>query len=111
MAAKKKVIELTDEEALEAFMTSATEASKLKGVDAETLSKIWRIDLETAKKTIDITSQRCVRQMETEFSRNYSTNDRMLRYKRINQYFFMDTFSATSKGGNQQEGTHVFSCL
>ena len=32
-------------------------------------------------------------------SRNYSTNDRMFRYKRIKDFFFMDTFFATKKGG------------
>ena len=30
---------------------------------------------------------------------NYATNDRMLRYKRIKDFFLMDTFFATKKGG------------
>ena len=34
---------------------------------------------------------------DSDLSRNYTTNDRMLRYKRIRDYFFMDTFFATKK--------------
>jgi hypothetical protein len=36
--------------------------------------------------------------------RNYSTSDRMLRYKRINEKFFMDTFFATKKAGKSSRG-------
>ena len=34
----------------------------------------------------------------------YSTNDRMLRHKRIKDFFFMDTFFATKKGGQSSRG-------
>ena len=37
-------------------------------------------------------------------NQNYTTNDRMLRYRRINQYFFMDTFFTTKKGGTSYRG-------
>ena len=37
-------------------------------------------------------------------NQNYTTNDRMLRYRRINQYFFMDTFFVTKKGGTSSRG-------
>ena len=37
-------------------------------------------------------------------SHNYGTNDHMLRYKRIQDYFFMDTFFATKKGGRSSRG-------
>ena len=37
-------------------------------------------------------------------SHNYGTNGRMLRYKRIRDYFFMDTFFATKKGGCSSRG-------
>ena len=48
---EKESIDFEDDEALEAFMASAAHASMPKGVSSETLSKIWRIDLETARKT------------------------------------------------------------
>ena len=39
------------------FMASAAHASPRGGVTAEHLSKAWRVDLETAEKTLGITSQ------------------------------------------------------
>jgi hypothetical protein len=37
-------------------------------------------------------------------AKNYGTNDRMLRYKRIKEYFFMDTFYAAKHGGKSSRG-------
>ncbi len=37
-------------------------------------------------------------------SRNYGTGDRMLRYRRINTYFFMDTFFASKRRGKSSRG-------
>jgi hypothetical protein len=83
---------------LDEVMLSATHAGKTtKGVDASLLSKMWRIDLKTAERTLDVTSQNSKRVDNPTLSRNYGTNDRMLRYKRIDEYFFMDTFFATKK--------------
>lgn len=89
---------------LDDYMMSSTEATSTKGVSAEHLSKIWRIDLESAKRTINNTSQRCVRPESGHLSRNFSTNDRMLRYRRLHDHFFMDTFFATSKAGASSRG-------
>jgi hypothetical protein len=89
---------------LDEYMVSATNASRPKGIDANHLSKTWRIDLETAKKTIDVTSQHSVRTDNPKLSCNYGTNDRMLRYKRIHEHFFMDTFFATKKAGKSSRG-------
>jgi hypothetical protein len=80
---------------LDEVMLSATHAGKTKGVDATHLSKMWRIDLKTAECTLEVTSQSSKRVDNPTLSRNYGTNDRMLRYKRISEYFFMDTFYAT----------------
>ena len=84
---------------LDSIMISATHAGKPKGIDAEHLSKVWRIDLEAAQRTLEVTTQHSRRTDNPTLSRNYGTNDRMLRYKRINEYFFMDTFFATKKSG------------
>ena len=86
------------------FMASAAHAKPRRNTTAEHLSKVWRIDLETAKKTLDITSQNCNRVDNSDLSRNYSTNDKMLRYRRIKDHFFMDTFFATSKAGKSSRG-------
>jgi len=89
---------------LDEIMASAAHARRSKGIDAEHLAKVWRIDVNTAQRTLDITSQHSKRTNDPKLARNYGTNDRMLRYKRIDEYFFMDTFFATSKAGKSSRG-------
>ena len=89
---------------LDTIFVSATHAGRPKGIDAAHLSKVWRIDLDAAKRTLEITSQASKRSDDPTLSRNYGTNDRMLRYKRISEYFFMDTFFATKKAGKSSRG-------
>ena len=86
---------VTDEDAMDALWeesivggidfdnTIVSSANRSKGVSAEHLSKTWRIDLETAERTLDVTSQHCQRKDNPELSCNYGTNDRILRYKRV----------------------------
>ena len=93
-----------DQDDLDEFMASSASAANPRGVTPEHLSKIWRISVPDAKRTIETTSQNAVRTEDPTLSRNYGTNDRMLRYKRINEYFFMDTFFATKKGGKSSRG-------
>ena len=83
---------------------SSTFGKKKHGIDAEHLSKIWRIDLETAKRTLDVTTQSRQHVPNPKLAKNYTTNDRMLRYKRIKEKFFMDTFFATKKAGKSTRG-------
>ena len=89
---------------LDGIMVSAAHAGRSRGVDAKHLSKVWRISVDEAKRTLDITSQDKVHTDNPKLSRNYGTNDRMLRYKRVKEYFFMDTFFATKKAGKSTRG-------
>ncbi|MFN9915170.1 MAG: hypothetical protein ACK53L_21455, partial [Pirellulaceae bacterium] len=90
---------------LDDFMASAAHASPSRGgVTSEHLSKVWRIDLETAERTMEITSQIGRRKDDPNLSRNYATTHRMLRYRRIQDYFFMDTFFATKNHGKSSRG-------
>jgi len=91
------------EEEIDEFMSAAVHSFST-GVTPEHLSKVWRISHDEAKHTIDNTAHRLVRPTDPALSRNYGTSDRMLRYKRINQYFFMDTFFATKKKGKSSRG-------
>ena len=50
---------------------------------------------EDAQLTIDNATQRCVRKTNPSLKRDFSTNYRMLRCKRLDKYFYMDTFHAT----------------
>lgn len=84
---------------LKEAQVSSTYARPKEGLDAQHLSKVWSIDLPTAKRTLEVTTQHQVQTDDQKLARNYGTNDRMLRYKRIHQYFFMDTFFASKKHG------------
>ena len=94
----------TNEVLLDNLMASTAQAGKSRGVDPKHLSKIWRFSHEDVQRTIDVTTQTSIRTDDPVLSRNYSTNDRMLRYKRIKDLFFMDTFFATKKGGQSSRG-------
>ena len=94
----------TNDVLLDNLMASTAQAGKSRGVDPKHLSKIWRISREDAQRTIDVTTQMSIRTDDPVLSRNYSTHDRMLRYKRIKDLFFMDTFFSTKKGGQSSRG-------
>ena len=79
---------------------SAAHAEIHQGVKVEHISKVWIIEIDQAKDTLDITTQKSVRTDKPKLLRNYGTNDRMLRYKRMNEHFYMDTFFATKIQGN-----------
>ena len=93
-----------NDDAIESFMSSAAHARQRRNITPEYLSKVWRIDIPTAKQTLAVTSQRSVRPNDSKLARNYSTNDQMVRYKRIDEYFFMDTFMATGKAHRSTRG-------
>ena len=86
------------------FFSHSTNASRPRGVTPEHLSKIWHISQEDAKRMINMTTQTSVRTQDPMLSRNYGTNDCMPHYKHIQDYFFMDTFFATKKGGRSSRG-------
>ena len=81
------------------IFVSAAHSGRHQGVKAEHLAKVWMIDIKQAKDTLDITTQRSVRTSDSKLLRNYRTHDRILRYKRIDEYFYMDTFFATENSG------------
>lgn len=82
-------------------------AGRAKGVTPEHLSKIWQIDIEAARRTIGLTSQHVKHQEGDHLTRRYSTNDRMLRYKRIRTHFFTDTFHVTAKAVSSRKNKHM----
>ena len=81
--------------------------TRAEGVTSERLSKIWSIDIATAKRTIDLTSQYVKHTGSDHLKRRYSTNDRMLRYKRIRSHFFMDTFQVTAKAVSKRGNRYI----
>ena len=66
---------------LDDIMVRADHASRPNGIDASHLSKIWIIDLDSAKQTLEVTSQHRTRSKNPTLYSNFGTNYRMLRYK------------------------------
>ena len=62
---------------------SAMSSTKAKGLTSEQLSKIWSIDIETAKRKIGLTSQHIKHIGSDHLKRRYFTNDKMFCYKII----------------------------
>ena len=92
------------QEQVEEFFSHVTNTSRPHGVTPEHLSKVWHISTENARRMIETTTQTSVRTQDPTLSCNYGTNDHMLRYQHIQDYFFMDTFFATKKGGRSSQG-------
>ena len=82
----------------------AAHSKRSQGVSKEHLSKIWKISIDEAAKIIEGTSQNKAHTSDPKIAKNYGTNDRMLRYERLKEYFYMDTLIATSKGGISLRG-------
>ena len=69
------------------------------------LMEMWIIRKEEATTTVLATTQRLVRSLlEPTLNRRYKTNDRMLRYFRIQTDMFMDTYFASKKLGPSMRG-------
>mmetsp|Transcript_12713 Transcript_12713/g.18113 ORF Transcript_12713/g.18113 Transcript_12713/m.18113 type:complete len:240 (+) Transcript_12713:2517-3236(+) len=64
-------------------------------MDKNHLAKIWRVSPDEAEKALDQSTILLRKGSSNPLSRCFPTNDRMLRYQRINSYFFTDTFFAT----------------
>jgi hypothetical protein len=67
--------------------------SRSHGLSAETFAKNWNIPVERAKRTLSVTTQGGIRS-RPDVLRRFKTNDRMLRYNRLNTNMFTDTMEA-----------------
>ena len=73
---------------------------KRSGAAANELASIWGISPDLSKRTLDSTTQLCIRaNAKADLTRRYRTNDWMLRYDRFNTVVFMDTFFAIKQKG------------
>ena len=79
------------EEAFSATVAS-TKASKPNHASPEFISKIWSINEDLAAGAIESNTHLNRQSGDSSLSRQFSTNDRMLRYKRIRSLFYTDTF-------------------
>ena len=81
-------------------------ASKPNGVTPAFLAKIWHIKHDEAVNTLKQSSQVQHQGSGNALSRHFSTNDRMLRYRRLDSMFYTNTFFVTKAG----KSTRGFTC-
>ena len=103
--------ELESEEDMDAFFASGVHGGPEVSIDARHLLKVWRISYKDFKRTIDATTQHGTHHRNPAMNQNYTTNDRMLRYRRINQYFLWTPSLPKRRVAHRQEGIHVVNYL
>lgn len=82
----------------DACVGSVKSGKRGTAIGPETLAKNWGIGLNKAKRTLEATTQHGVRTMlHPTLMRRFRTNDRQLRYRRLNCDMFTDTMEAQSK--------------
>ena len=86
------------------YLVRAEHAYIYQIISNENLSKIWRITVNEAAKTLEKINQDKVHTEDLKVDKNYGTNNRILKYNKIKEYFYMDTLIATYKGGNYLRG-------
>ena len=80
------------------------------GIDPVTLARNCGIGLETAKRTVNTTTQRGIRTvLHPTLSRRFRTNDRQLRYRRLPVDCFTDTMFSTVVSRRMNKCAQVFS--
>ena len=69
------------------------------------LPDIWGIGLETARRTLQVTTRLCPRTGDgISLNRRYMNNDRMIRYRHLPTNIFMDTMFASRRVGKSYRG-------
>jgi hypothetical protein len=84
-----------DKHVLNSIKISGTTTTKTRSgfVSPEALAKRWGIGLEAAKKTVEVTTQRAVRDLESATgTRRLKPYAAQLRYKRLDTEMFSDIF-------------------
>ena len=84
---------------------NAATADKPHGVKPSVLSKLWSITEKLAEGAIDQNTQFCRVNADNIMSRQLSSNDRMLRYRRIESTFYTDTMFATPAAKSPRQNT------
>ena len=74
------------------FVLSAAHVDTPEGVTAAHLSRVWCINEDDTKHTLDVTTQLNKQDADVSLACRFGTDDRMLRYRRINSLFYTDTF-------------------
>ena len=92
-----EMIDIGSEEMLNKCFARSTCVRSESRINGRHLIKIWKVDGKVAHRTIDVTTQRCVRSKDPSINRENNTNDRMLKCDQIGTHFLMCALFATRK--------------
>ncbi len=80
-----------------------------KQLDPQLLARNWGIDITTARRTVNVTTQRGIRTvLHPTLSRRFRTNDRQLRYRRLPIDCFTDTLISNTTSRRNNKYAQVF---
>ena len=95
-----------------AAFVGALHAEKPSGITPEMLAMVWRIDNKTANRTVKVTTQLSIQDANTSISRNFGTNNRILRYRSISLFFYTAYLFVTKKSGCcKASSSRLFTCM
>lgn len=79
------------------YVIGAVTAGQVKDIPAELLANVWQIKESDAERTLRQTTRRNTQSLNSTLSRQFGTNDRMLRYQRLDGTFYTDTLKINEK--------------
>ena len=83
--------------------------TRRKGITAETIAEKWGIGIETARRTVNATTQRGLRTIQhPSLSHRFRTNDRNLRYRCLPHEMFTDTLTSSIVSKRMNKYAQVF---
>lgn len=93
----------------ETVRVSATKSTKRHpDVEAHDLARKWGLGLETAQRTIEVTTQRGIRHAVHPIHRRYRTNQEQYRYNRLSTKMYSDTMFSTTKSLQGNHCAQIF---
>ncbi|MGH3055661.1 MAG: hypothetical protein ACRDL7_11860, partial [Gaiellaceae bacterium] len=75
----------------------ANSAARKTSIAKDELSRRWGIGLETAARTLKVTTQKCIRNALHPLHRRYRTKQQQLRYNQLSSRFYSDTLFSKCK--------------
>jgi hypothetical protein len=94
------------------YIIAPTNTSQwLMNMTAEKIAKTWNIGLENAKKTLQCTTQKGIRNTLYPIERRFRTKQAQLRYRQLSGRhgrFYTDTFFASVPSLNGIKMSHIY---
>ena len=90
------------------IIASAVTTDRHSVISAENMSKKWKIGIETAKRTMQVTTQRGIRTAMHPITRRYRVDHLQLHKNRLNSHFYCDSLVARTKSLQGNNGAQVY---